>query len=331
MNQPLAKCALGAALGLSLLACLASPAAARQDERQADSRQGPVQPTRNDIQRLQDAVYDAAADLTRLRSSDAGRADELQVRFDDLRDEVVYLKVKLRKEGVTRSEYSTLRNQIDEFRAQVRTAASSAQPEPRGERNYPPPAGTAGGERYSDNDRDDSRPARQGDARRPDEIPAGTEIDVRLEHGLSSDTAQVEDRFTATTIADLYNGNRVLIPAGAAVRGIVTSVNKAGRVERTGKLAIAFDRVTVNGRSYPMHGTVDQALESGGYRQDAGKIGAGAGVGAILGGILGGMKGALAGILIGGGGVVAATEGQDVNLPPGTVLRVRLDSPLSVR
>jgi hypothetical protein len=43
------------------------------------------------------------------------------------------------------------------------------------------------------------------------------------------------------------------------------------------------------------------------------------------------MKGALAGILIGGGGVVAATEGQDVNLPAETVLRIRLDSAISVR
>ena len=46
--------------------------------------------------------------------------------------------------------------------------------------------------------------------------------------------------------------------------------------------------------------------------------------------ILGGVKGALAGILIGGGGVVAATDGQDVQLPAGSTLRVRLDSPLTL-
>ena len=46
----------------------------------------------------------------------------------------------------------------------------------------------------------------------------------------------------------------------------------------------------------------------------------------ILGGILGGVKGAVTGILIGGGGVVAATEGEDVELAPGTVLRMRLRS-----
>jgi hypothetical protein len=60
------------------------------------------------------------------------------------------------------------------------------------------------------------------------------------------------------------------------------------------------------------------------------KIGIGAGAGAILGAILGGAKGAIAGILIGGGGTIAATEGKDVELASGTVLRVRLDSPLAM-
>lgn len=74
-----------------------------------------------------------------------------------------------------------------------------------------------------------------------------------------------------------------------------------------------------------------QALESEGIKGEAGKIGAGAGVGAIIGAILGGAKGALAGILIGGGGTIAATEGTDVELPAGTVLRVRMDAPLNLR
>jgi hypothetical protein len=76
---------------------------------------------------------------------------------------------------------------------------------------------------------------------------------------------------------------------------------------------------------------VTQALESEGIRGEAGKIGAGAGVGAIIGGILGGFKGAMAGILIGGGGTIAATEGTDVELPAGTVLRLRVDTPLDLR
>ncbi|HXH07906.1 MAG TPA: hypothetical protein VNI83_15075, partial [Vicinamibacterales bacterium] len=103
-----------------------------------------------------------------------------------------------------------------------------------------------------------------------------------------------------------------------------------GRVERRGSLTLAFDQITVRGRSYPIRATV-APFESEGIRGEAGRIGAGAAAGAILGGILGGFKGALAGILIGGGGVIAATEGKDVTLPSGTVLRIRLDTPLDLR
>ncbi len=328
---------LGIAFAAALLVCLATPVALHAQNSSSQAV------TQGDIQRLQDVVYDTANDIGRLRSSDPARADELQGRLDDLRDQVIYLKVKLRKEGVTQSEYTGVRRDLDDLRWEVRRALpASQQPQPPDYGNpnvpAPPPAPATRPSSMPDTrqapvDRGDvsTAPARQGTTTRPNEIPADTEIDVRLEDALSSSTAQVEDRFNATTVADLYNGNRVLVPAGSTVRGVVTAVTKAGRIERTGKLTIGFDRMTVNGRSFPMHATVTEALQSGGYRQDAGKIGAGAGVGAIIGGILGGLKGALAGILIGGGGVVAATEGQDVNLPAGTVLRIRLDSPLDVR
>jgi hypothetical protein len=81
----------------------------------------------------------------------------------------------------------------------------------------------------------------------------------------------------------------------------------------------------------PIRGTVTQAIEGEGIKGETGRIATGAGVGAILGGILGGFKGALAGILIGGGGTIAATEGKEVELPQGSVLRVRLDSPVQIR
>jgi len=162
-------------------------------------------------------------------------------------------------------------------------------------------------------------------------IPTGQEIDVRLETQLYSDTAQVEDRFEATTVVDLYRGNDVLIPAGSMLRGVVRTVDRASRTDRKGALTVSFDQITVRGRTYPMRGTVSQALESGGVKGEAARIGAGASVGAIIGGIIGGAKGALLGVLIGGGGTIAATEGQDVKLPAGTVLRVRLDTPPNVR
>jgi hypothetical protein len=260
----------------------------------------------SDIQRLQDQIYDASRDVGQLRSRDAALASRLERELDDLRDETIYLKVKLRKkEPLARSEYSDLRDRIDDVRSRARGESRPA-PAPA-----PAPARSTGG----------ARPA----------VPVGTEIDVRLQGTLSSETAQVEDRFEATTLVDVRDGDRVIVPAGSLMRGVVRSVDRAGRLERKGSLTLAFDQVTIRGRNYPIRATVTQAIESEGIRGDAGRIGTGAGVGAIIGGILGGFRGALAGILIGGGGTIAATEGQNVTLPAGTVLRLRLDTELDPR
>jgi hypothetical protein len=274
-----------------------------------------------DIQRLQDQAYQAGSDVSRLRSSDPNLASRLESELDDLRDEIVYLKVKMRKEGsVNRTEYSDLRDRLQDIRARARgDNATSTNPRPSG--------GVSGGS--SGGVYDTRRPSSQSSGRNV--IPEGQEIDARLETELTSDTAQVEDRFQATTVADLSEGNDVLIPAGSVLRGVVSSVNRASRTDRKGSLTVVFDQITVRGRTYPMRGTVTQALESEGIRGEAGRIGAGAGVGAIIGGILGGVKGALLGVLIGGGGTIAATEGKDVHLPQGTILRVRLDQPPNLR
>jgi hypothetical protein len=261
-----------------------------------------------DIQRLQDAVYDTSGEITRLRTRDSELASRLQTELDDLRDEVTYLKVKMRKEGsVARTEYSALRDRIQDVRRRAVSGSSG--------RTTTPTEVTGG----------------SASANGPYDVPVGTEMDVRLQTPLDSGTAQIEDRFEATTLVDLTKNGRVLVPAGSTVRGLVTGVHKAGRLERKGSLTVTFDRITVRGRSYPMRATVTEALESEGLKGEIGKIGAGAGVGAVLGGILGGLKGAIAGILIGAGGTIAATEGEDVELDAGTVLRIRLDSMLTLQ
>ena len=262
-----------------------------------------AQLTQADIQRLQDSVYDASADVTRLRQRDARLAEGLERELDDLRDEVIYLKVKMRKSGATRAEYSDLRDRIDRLRSQARgDAAPASTPSTR-------------------------RPAVE-EQLSATEIPVGTEFDVRLQSRLNSGTARVEDRFDATTIVPYDRNGRVLVPAGSVMRGVVNSVTPASRgINRKGELTLVFDRFSIDGRTYSIRATVMQALQG---EADTGRVVAGAGVGAIIGAILGGTRGALTGILIGGGGTVAATEGNEVDLAPGTVLRVRLDAPLDV-
>lgn len=171
----------------------------------------------------------------------------------------------------------------------------------------------------------------QVDSSRRGLIPVGQELDVRLQTNLSSATATAEQRFEATTAVDLRQGESVLIPAGSTVRGIVSGVDPAGRVDRTGRLTLAFDRITVRGREYPMRAMATQVFESGGIRDEVGTVGTAGAVGAIVGGIIGGLRGALIGAAVGSGGVIAATEGKDVELSAGTIVRIRLDSPLDVR
>ena len=162
-------------------------------------------------------------------------------------------------------------------------------------------------------------------------VPSGQELDVRLQSTLSSETAKVEQRFDATTAADLTQNGRVLIPAGAVMHGVVSDVKPAGRVDRAGSITLSFDRMTVNGRDYPIRGMATQIFESGGIREEAGTAGVGAGVGGIIGGVLGGLKGAILGAVIGAGGAIAATDGKDITLPAGSIIRIRLNSPVDVK
>ena len=283
-------------MAVAALAVLAGPAAA-QDM------------TTSDVTRMEQTVDALSADILTLRQRDRAAARAFQTELAGIEDEVTYLKVKLRRERrVSRADWIDVRDRLENLRSRVNgtDTYSNNRVDDRLENTAPVPGVSKG------------------------VVPSGTELDVRLEQALSSDTNQVEDRFEATTVVDLREDGRVVIPAGSRVRGVVTAVRDAGRVERKGELQLSFDQITVNGRNFPIRGTVTQALESGGYREDAEKIGAGAAVGAIIGGILGGMKGAVTGILIGGGGVIAATEGENVNLAAGTILRMRLDQSLNL-
>jgi hypothetical protein len=256
-----------------------------------------------DMATLERRYEDAQAAYDRNNRSITDRQE-----INEIRDELGYLRVKQRRgDVVTRTERQRLSDRIDRYLTRIGSGQTSSSGVYRGDRT-----GIRGG--------------RIGSSQGRLEIPAATEVDVKLVTALSSDTAQVEDRVEGTTMIDLYRGNDLLVPAGSVLTGWVTSVDRASRTERKGSLTVEFNRIHINGRTYDTRAYVTQALESEGLKGEAGRIGAGSAVGAIIGGILGGVKGAIAGVLIGGGGVMVATEGKDVHLPEGTVLRVRFDS-----
>src|SRR4029453_9186086 len=167
-----------------------------------------------------------------------------------------YLKVKLRKEGsLQRSEYASVRDRLDDLRSQAtnNTASNAA---------APTTATASGGNRAATGSAaapQTSTAAGRGTAQGAAggvEVPSGTELDVRLTNALNSGMVQVEDRFEGTTLVDLNVNGRTVIPAGAVMRGVVTSVEPATRTNRTAKMTVSFDQVTVNGRAYPIRGTV---------------------------------------------------------------------------
>ena len=263
-------------------------------------------------------------------ASEESNAAGDEQEMNEIRDDLGYLRVRARRGlAVTRTERQRLSDRVDRFLTRINNSNNNSNnnnnnASNRGviDRRDQPANRTTdrSGNRTSDRNND-----RIGSMRSL-EIPSGTEVDVRLVTGLTSDTAKVEDRVEATTMVDLYRGNDMIVPSGSVLTGWVTSVDRASRTDRQGKMTIEFNRVRINNRNYDTKAYVTQALESDGIKGEAGRISAGSAVGAIIGGLLGGVKGAVAGILIGGGGVIAATEGKDVHLPEGTVLRVRFDS-----
>ena len=276
---------------------------------------GAQRSTANDaaeIQRLQDSAYLVERDLSSVSQRDASRGQLLQVRLEELREDIIYLKVKQRREGsVQRREYADVRDRLEGLRAEARTASMPATPaRPGAQRGF--------------------RTAAAAPAPSLLEVPVGTEMDVRLIDSLDSGAAMVEDRFEGATIEDLRVDGRVAIPAGSVVRGVVTAVEQATRTNRTARMTLSFDQVTVNGMAHPIRGTLTEAIEGSGIKGEIGRVGVGAGAGAAIGGLLGGVKGALLGVAIGGAGTLAATEGKEVRVPQGTVLRVRLDSPVQM-
>src|SRR5206468_815801 len=118
--------------------------------------------TSADIQRLQDVSYEASRDVAQVRTRDAVLASQLQAELDDARDEVIYLKVKLRRnEPISRGEYNDVRDRIENIRSRARGDSAGGYTPPAGSRSesvQPPP------------------PATSRRAQNPNEIPVGTEF-----------------------------------------------------------------------------------------------------------------------------------------------------------
>jgi hypothetical protein len=166
-------------------------------------------------------------------------------------------------------------------------------------------------------------------------VKADAVIGIRLEAPITSRRAKVEDRVRARVTRDVTVNDRVAIPAGSRVEGYVTIVERGGRLKDAARVGVRFTTVILGDgltRLPIQTETVFRTAESPAERTAA-RIGTSAVVGAILGALAGGKKGAIVGGAAGAAGgaaVTAAGDPDEVLLPAGTPLTIRLSEPVTV-
>ena len=163
-------------------------------------------------------------------------------------------------------------------------------------------------------------------------IPAGTELAILTNERIESRDVVDGQTFAAQINEDVRNPDgSVAIPRGSDA-SLITR-----RVEGNGDLTLDVQSIVVGGRRYRVS-TADQELENhrdgvGANKRTGQFMGGGAVFGAIIGAIAGGGKGAAIGAVAGAGagaGAQIITQGKEVHVPAESVLRFRLDRPLSL-
>ena len=275
-----------------LAASLAVPAAADH----------PGSASARDIQRVQADLYNLEEAVRNL-SPDTPRYAEFKDRTEEVRENVTYLRVQIRRherspsaEGPSVQDVSWVRDDIRKLNDDVLGATN---------RRWSTGSVT---------------------------VPAETEMQVRLDTPLSSRTARPEDRFEGTVMMPVYVENRMVVAAGARVRGTVVLAEPANRPARGGKLDLAFNTLELEDTTRAdVHARVVSNSESSDRSESGQKASMGAALGALLGSVIGGKKGALLGILVGGAGGAITSRGEEVDLPEGTILTLRTDRPINLR
>lgn len=205
----------------------------------------------------------------------------------------------------------------------------------------------------------DSAPTRNAESRSPADrptytVPAGTKVLLELLSAIDTRSAKPGDGVYLASTFPVVIGNRVLIPPGVYVQGVIDRVARAGRFHGRAQLDMHFtSMIFPNGtvveipgvvNSLPGakqqtvkedgEGTIEQAGRKGRHAGEVAKVGipTGGTIGAIAGiesghAVAGGLAGVGAG-LAAAGLVSLFTRGADVDIPNGTQVEMVLQRPL---
>ena len=180
-------------------------------------------------------------------------------------------------------------------------------------------------------------------------VPSGTKIPLTLTQGITTKTAKEGDPVYAQTAFPFTQNNRIVIPAGTYVQGVIRHVIRPGRVKGRAELQMSFtSMIFPNGYTVLLPATVDsapgsQSVSTKGSEgtlqgdtskgKDAATIARTAAAGAGVGAISGSGKGA--GIGAGAGGAlglatVLLTRGPEIQLDPGASIEMVLERELTL-
>jgi len=184
-------------------------------------------------------------------------------------------------------------------------------------------------------------------------VPAETEVRVQVLSGIHSQINHVNDPVVAEVLAPVLVGGKVALPPGSLLDGHITMIRNAGHVHRSAELALRFDHITLpDGEEKPVAAVLaalehpeglDIHLDPEGHltgnRTASWK--------ALLGGVsMVGTYGALKLAAVGSAGASLALplggaalisyeafwqRGREVNMPPDTACRLRLNYPVTVQ
>src|ERR1700676_3530539 len=165
-------------------------------------------------------------------------------------------------------------------------------------------------------------------------VPAGTTLAIRINQHISVKTSRPGDRFDGEVVEPVMGANeRVVIPKGTPVGGIIDAAHKRGHFKGASILELRLTSLTLNGTRYPLETHDLTRTKKGKGKRSAALIGGGTGLGMLIGGVASGGTGLLIGGLAGAGagtGVAAFTGNRDLDIPSESIIRFKLADSLTL-
>jgi hypothetical protein len=165
-------------------------------------------------------------------------------------------------------------------------------------------------------------------------VPANTLLEVQLEAEVSSETAKPEQALNARVSRDIRMGSDLAVPSGTKIKGVITKVERPGKVSGKPRLELRFESLLMADGSVVEIQTPTLFWEGPSQMPgSAAKVGGAALTGALAGLMLKGTRGALTGAAAGAATGTAATMSGPRTaavLPAGGIFDVRLLFPIKV-